>query len=65
METNRSHPDVQVGDRILFPVRRTRDDLGHEIGVNGVTMRIFTFTQLEGCVVLEPGPQADASGDQA
>lgn len=45
--------EIKAGDRIMFPVKVAKEDLGHEITVNGLTLRIFSFAQLRNVVILE------------
>ena len=45
--------DVSAGTKILYPLKKAKTDLGHELSINGVTIRVFTYEQVRGCVVLE------------
>lgn len=56
--------EIKAGDRIMFPVKVAKEDLGHEITINGLTMRVFSFAQLRNVVILEQATTPNLSQSQ-
>ena len=45
--------ECSLYDYIQFPIKKSREDMGHEIQIGDQMIRIFSFEQIKNCVVLE------------
>ena len=49
----RLDPDLKVGSRVIFPWKRAKFDLGHELSFGGKTFRLFSFEQAQNLLLIE------------